>query len=193
MAIKLDYSNVMDILKDEEINGAADLYRKARQTVIDRNGAGSDFLGWLNLPDTIPDELVDDIVKTAQRIRQDTDLFISIGIGGSYLGARASTEALLPEFVEMRQPPRVVFAGHSISARYLEELLELMKGKKVTVNVISKSGTTTEPAIAFRAIRRRMVEQYGRQEANSRIIATTDAKSGAPAQNWLTRKGSKLT
>ncbi len=179
MSIRLDYSNVMDFIGTQEIEQAMGDYQRARKTVLSGDGPGSDYLGWLRLPDTVDTGLIDDIVETAGRIRQDTDLFITVGIGGSYLGARAGIEALLPEFVSLQKSPQVVFAGHSISSRYLGALLEMMKGRRVSVNVISKSGTTTEPALAFRLIRRQMMEQYGEAEASRRIIATTDARSGA--------------
>lgn len=180
--ITLDYSNVMDTITMEEIKAQKESYLKARKTTLDRSGPGSDFLGWVDLPGKITREEIADIKQTADEIRKNSDVFISVGIGGSYLGARAAIEALLPNFYYDLKKPAVCFAGHSISSRYLSDLKALIEGKKVTVNVISKSGTTTEPALAFRLIRDWMLEYYGPEETHKRIIATTDRQKGALRQ-----------
>jgi glucose-6-phosphate isomerase len=181
-AITLDYSNVMDFVNDRDIVFYRDRMDSARERVLNRSGEGKEFLGWVNLPDEIDSHLIDDIKRTAEKIRKESDVFITIGIGGSYLGARACIEALLPEHHNQLEKPELYFIGTSISPRQMNDLLRIIKGRKVTVNVISKSGTTTEPALAFRVIRDWMVSEYGRDEAYRRIIATTDAEKGALRQ-----------
>jgi len=180
--ISLDYSNVIDFIDEEDIVKMKGLYTEARKKIIEKSGEGSDYLGWLDLPERITDEEIDDIIETADHIRKDSDVFISIGIGGSYLGARAAIEALCPNFYNMSMKPQVYFAGNSISPGYLKDLKSVIEGKKVTVNVISKSGTTTEPALSFRIIREWMIENYGQEEALKRIVATTDSRKGALRQ-----------
>ncbi|MCD6379971.1 glucose-6-phosphate isomerase [bacterium] len=142
-------------------------------SLMNREGAGSNMLGWLNLPDTPEDEL-DTIINAAKKIKDENDCLVVIGIGGSYLGARAAIEAL-PE--EGSFP--IVFAGNSLSPGYHDRLLSSLDGKRFAVCVISKSGTTTEPAIAFRLLRKRLIEQLGKEEASKKIIAITDAENGA--------------
>jgi glucose-6-phosphate isomerase len=155
----------------ESFLAAADMLEK-------RNGPGSDFLGWLDLPQTIDQATVGRIRETAEQVRATADILICIGIGGSYLGAKAAIEFASNSFDDMRTP-RVVFAGHNISSDYLTDLLALVKDKNVAVNVISKSGTTTEPGITFRIVKQWMEHRYGKKDAHSRIIATTDPKKGA--------------
>ena len=150
----------------------------AEKLLSDRNGPGNDFLGWLDLPKIMNKSIIQAIQEKATQIREKADVLICVGIGGSYLGARAAIEYSSVSFEDMRKP-RVIFAGHSINSDYLFDLLELVKEKNVAVNVISKSGTTTEPGIAFRVIRQWMEARYGRKEAASRIIATTDPTRGA--------------
>lgn len=180
--ITLDYTNVMDFISERELVDSIDNYDRARDKVINGTGEGSDFLGWLDLPDKIDENLVEDIVSTACQVNENSDVFISVGIGGSYLGARACIEAILPAFYNRRLKTEVYFAGNSLSPRYLNHLLALLIDKKITINVISKSGTTTETAVAFRIIRDWMVRNYGHDEAMKRIIVTTDAKKGALKQ-----------
>jgi glucose-6-phosphate isomerase len=143
-----------------------------------KSGPGSDFLGWLDLPATIGADVVQKVCDTAASLRPKTDVLICIGIGGSYLGAKAAIEFVSPSFEDLRKP-RVIFAGHQINSDYIADLLELVKDKNVTVNVISKSGTTTEPGIAFRMVKQWMEKRYGKADAAKRIVATTDAKKGA--------------
>jgi glucose-6-phosphate isomerase len=150
----------------------------AEKMLAAKSGPGDDFLGWLDLPTRTPKALVDAITAKAKEIREKADVLVCIGIGGSYLGARAAIEFLSPSFEDLRKP-RVVFAGHTINSDYLADLLALIKNKSVAINVVSKSGTTTEPGVTFRVLRQWMEERYGRKEAASRIVATTDPKQGA--------------
>ena len=166
------------IIKKSEIEAYNPSLAAAEKLLVDRNGPGSDYLGWLDLPTKTPKSLVDAIVAKAQELREKSDVLICIGIGGSYLGARAAIEYLSPSFEDLRKP-RVIFAGHTINSDYLADLLTLVKDKSVAVNVISKSGTTTEPGVAFRVVRQWMEGRYGRKEAAARIVATTDPKHGA--------------
>jgi glucose-6-phosphate isomerase len=167
-----------DIISPDEIALYNNSLATAEKMLAQRNGPGNDFLGWLDLPRSTKKGAIDAINEKAQEIRSKADILICIGIGGSYLGAKAAIEYSAPSFDDMRKP-RVIFAGHSINSDYITDLLELVKDRNVAVNVISKSGTTTEPAIAFRVIRQWMEARYGRKEAASRIIATTDPKCGA--------------
>ena len=156
----------------------------AHKMLHEKSGVGNDFLGWIDLPvDYDKDEFVR-IQKAAEKIQKDSDVLVVIGIGGSYLGARSCIDALSHTFYnalskEKRKTPEVYYVGNNISGTYLQDLLELCEGKEVSVNVISKSGTTTEPAIAFRVFKKFMEEKYGKEEAKSRIFATTDKARGA--------------
>ena len=151
---------------------------EAERLLVSKSGAGNDFLGWLDLPKKAGGGALAAIADKAKEIRAKADALICIGIGGSYLGAKAAIEFMSPSFDDMRKP-RVLFAGNTINSDYLSDLLELVKDKEVAVNVISKSGTTTEPGIAFRVIRQWMEKRYGRKEAAARIVATTDPAKGA--------------
>lgn len=179
MHIRLDYSNTEGFIDGDALKNCRAEYREVRKKIIEKTGAGSDFLGWVHLPEHMGGQLLEDIIETARMIREESDIFITIGIGGSYLGARAAIEALSSTFYNQAKKPLILFAGNSISPRYMKDLMELIEGKQVFVNVISKSGTTTEPALAFRLIRRWMIDRYGRDEANRRTVATTDGKKGA--------------
>jgi glucose-6-phosphate isomerase len=167
-----------DVVSGAEIESYTPALAVAEKMLTAKNGPGKDFLGWLDLPTKTPKSLTDALVAKAQEIREHTDVLVCIGIGGSYLGARAAIEFLSPSFDDQRKP-RVVFAGHTINSDYLADLLDLVKEREVAVNVISKSGTTTEPGIAFRVVRKWMEERYGRKQAAKRIVATTDPASGA--------------
>lgn len=150
----------------------------AHKTLLDKSGAGNDYLGWRDLLDAPDLNLVEDIATLATTIRNKADVFISIGIGGSYLGAKATIQALTPYFESASsQSPEILFAGHHMSGAYLRELLRYLEGKSVYVNVISKSGTTLEPALAFRFLRSWMEDHF--DDANDRIIVTTDPERGA--------------
>lgn len=178
--VRISYNNsfLKNAVSLNEIEQYNDSIASAEKMLAGRNGPGNDFLGWLDLPRTIKKSTLDSISQKAQEVRSKADVLICVGIGGSYLGARAAIEFSSASFEDQRKP-RVIFAGHSINSDYLKDLLDLVKDRNVAVNVISKSGTTTEPGIAFRVIRQWMEARYGRKEAASRIIATTDPAKGA--------------
>ncbi len=180
MAIKLETRYAQSFFKDEELTALQPQVTKAHELLHSGTGEGSDFLGWLDLPVNYDREELSRIQAAAARIKQDTDIFIVIGIGGSYLGARAAIEFLKSNNYnnKKKDTPDIYFAGNSISGTQLSELLELCEGRRVSVNVISKSGTTTEPAIAFRVFRELMETTYGREGAARRIYVTTDRARG---------------
>ena len=180
MAIKFNSSYAKDFLRENDLKGIEAQVAAAHKTIEDRSGLGNDFLGWVKLPVDYDKEEFARIKAAAAKIRQDTDILIVIGIGGSYLGARAAIEFLKgPYYNSIRNgAPEIYFAGNSISGAYLSDIMELCKGKRVSVNIISKSGTTTEPAVAFRVLRRYLEEQYGEKEAAERIYCTTDKARG---------------
>ena len=150
--------------------------------LYDKKGKGSDFLGWVNLPSTLDEEMITSIERVADRLRGKSEVFVVVGIGGSYLGARAVIEALMDPFLSLNEEtdhPVVLYAGHQISEDYLNSLIRVLDRKDYSMAVISKSGTTTEPAIAFRILRNHMENKYGREAARQRIIAITDKETGA--------------
>ncbi len=153
---------------------------QAYRTLLDGTGAGNDFLGWVRLPAQIPASELDAMISKAEDFKKKSQLFVCIGIGGSYLGTRAVTEALKPQLAS-RMPgcPAIVYAGHQLGQDYMNELLELLDHNDYTLCVISKSGTTTEPAIAFRLLRNHLEKKYGKDEARQRIVAITDRAKGA--------------
>jgi len=154
---------------------------RAYKTLVSKDGAGSDFLGWLDLPVNCDKEEVSRIKEAASLIRENSDAFIVIGIGGSYLGARAGVDFLKTPYYN-RLPgggPEIYFLGNSFSGEELASVLDICRGKRVALNVISKSGTTTEPAVAFRAVREFMQSKYGEEELKDRVFVTTDARRGA--------------
>lgn len=180
--ITLDYSKTG--LQAHELDCLEKQVSLAHEMLHEKTGAGNDFLGWIDLPVDYDHEEFDRIKKAAEKIKADSDVLIVIGIGGSYLGARACIEALTHTFYnslskEQRKLPQVFFVGNNISGTYLRNLLDVCEGKEVSVNVISKSGTTTEPAIAFRVFKKYIEDKYGKEEAKKRIFATTDANRGA--------------
>ncbi len=159
----------------------------AKAELLSRQGAGNDFLGWIDLPVAYDKDEFARIKKAAAKIQSDSDVLIVIGIGGSYLGARAAIEFLRHSFYnnvskEIRKTPEIYYAGNSISATYVKHLIDVIGDRDFSVNIISKSGTTTEPAIAFRVFKELLVKKYGREEANKRIYATTDKARGALKQ-----------
>jgi len=183
-AVTFDYSKALPFVGQHEIDYLADAVRLAHDQLHNGTGAGSDFLGWINLPTEYDKEEFARIHAAASRIRENSDVLVVIGIGGSYLGARAAIEMLSHSFYNMlpkgkRQGPQVLFAGNNISSTYVAHLLQLLEGKDWSINVISKSGTTTEPAIAFRIFREKLEQKYGKEEARKRIYATTDRAKGA--------------
>ncbi|MEE0945532.1 MAG: glucose-6-phosphate isomerase [Acutalibacteraceae bacterium] len=180
MAIKFTYKYAKDFLNENEIKGIAPAIYAAHDTVNNKDGLGNDFLGWTDLPVNYDKEEFERIKKAAEKIKKDTDILIVIGIGGSYLGARAAIEFLKGPFYNSlrKDVPQIYFAGNSISGSYLDDILALCEGKRVSLNIISKSGTTTEPAVAFRVLRKYLEEKYGEEEAASRIYCTTDRARG---------------
>ena len=182
MAIRFDYSK--SGIDAGELGRMQALTMAAHTQLAQRSGAGNDFLGWLNLPTDYDKEEFARIKQAARKIQEKADVLVVIGIGGSYLGAKAVIDALNNYFYnwqsqEKRRTPQIVYAGNNISGSYLKQLVDFLEGKEVCLNVISKSGTTTEPAIAFRVLKNWMEEKYGKQEAASRIFATTDKVRGA--------------
>jgi glucose-6-phosphate isomerase len=182
--IGFDYKKALPYIGEQELDYLAPLVQAAHEQLHNKTGAGNDFLGWLELPMDYDKEEFARIKQAAAKIQSDSDVLLVVGIGGSYLGARAAIEALTHSFFnvlskEDRKAPQVFFVGNSISAPYLNQLLDAIKGKDVSVNVISKSGTTTEPAIAFRIFKKYLEEKYGVEEARKRIYATTDKARGA--------------
>lgn len=182
-ALKFDYSMAADFIKETEFANIAPAVELAHQLLHERRGPGSEFTGWLNLPSEFSREELSRIKKTAERIKKTADVLIVIGIGGSYLGGRSALEALSHSFhncleAGRRGTPAIYFAGNNISSAYLAHLLDLVKDKDIFLNVISKSGTTLEPAIAFRLFRSHLEGKYGKEGAKERIIATTDREKG---------------
>lgn len=180
MALKFNYSFAEQFIRENDLKGLETQVAAAHRTIEERNGLGNDFLGWVNLPTDYDKEEFARIKAAAAKIRRDTDILIVIGIGGSYLGARAAIEFLKgPYYNNLRDgAPEIYFAGNSISGSYLSDMIKLCEGKRVSVNIISKSGTTTEPAVAFRVFRKYLEEHYGEEEAAKRIYCTTDRARG---------------
>ena len=194
--IKFDYSKLTPFVAENELDEIQWQIDGAAKLLHEGKGAGSDYIGWLDLPEDYDKEEFARIQKAAKKIQSDSEVLIVICIGGSYLGARAAIDFLSNSFVnlqtaEERKAPRILYAGNSISSSYLADLVDYVADKDFSVNVISKSGTTTEPAIAFRVFEEMLVKKYGREEANKRIYATTDKEKGAvkvnaDANNWET-------
>lgn len=182
--ITFDYKNALGFINENEVRYLENQINIASDMLQNKTGPGMDYTGWVELPKDYDREEFNRIIKAAQRIRENSDVLIVIGIGGSYLGARAAIEALSHSFYNMlpkdkRNGPEIYFAGNHISADYITDLMDLIEGKDLSVNVISKSGTTTEPAIAFRIFKEYMEKKYGKKGAQSRIYATTDKNKGA--------------
>jgi glucose-6-phosphate isomerase len=182
--IRLDYSKALGFISEHEIDFMKSQIIDAHNKLHDKTGAGNAFLGWVDLPENYDKVEFDRISKAAETIKLNSEVLIVIGIGGSYLGARAAIEMLNHNFYNIlpkdkRKTPQVFFVGNNISPVYLRDLMDLIEGKEVSVNVISKSGTTTEPALAFRIFKEYMENKYGKEAAKSRIYATTDKARGA--------------
>lgn len=179
--LKIDYSNVLDFVRKEEIIAFESGAIKNIEALYEKNGKGSDFLGWVNLPSEISEAQLEDIEQTAAELKRKAQVVVVVGIGGSYLGAKAAIDALGHTFANSIDNgyPKVVYAGHNIGEDYMYELLEYLKNKSFAVVVISKSGTTTEPAIAFRLLKQELEERYGKLSAQKRIVAITDKERGA--------------
>ena len=183
--IKVDISNVWGQLTLPELLAMEKDVAAAHNTVVEGTGAGNDFLGWLNLPVSEPTEEIIRIQKAAERIREDSDVLVVIGIGGSYLGPRAAIELLQGanhNIGKGKGDPQIFFAGNGLSTRHWNELMRLLEGKDFSLCVISKSGTTTEPAIAFRGLKWMLERKYGTDGARKRVYAVTDAAKGALRQ-----------
>ena len=183
-SISLDLSKVAPYLDMSEIDYMEDMVKGAHDKLHNGTGAGSDFLGWVDLPVNYDKDEFARIKKAAEKIQSDSDVLVVIGIGGSYLGARAAIEMLTNNFHnslddDKRKAPKIFYVGNNISSTYMAELLQAIEGKDVSLNIISKSGTTTEPAIAFRILKAYVEKKYGVEEAKKRIYATTDKAKGA--------------
>ena len=180
MSLSFSSAYAKNFIRENDITGLMGQVAHAHKTVNEKNGLGNDFLGWVDLPYNYDKEEFARIKAAAKKIQSDTDVLIVIGIGGSYLGARAAIEFLKgPYYNTIRDgAPEIYFSGNSISGSNLADLLKICEGKRVSVNIISKSGTTTEPAVAFRVFRKLLEERYGEEEAASRIYCTTDKARG---------------
>ena len=183
-AVTFDYSFAKSFVSDEEIGYAKELAKVAKDKLLSKTGAGNDFLGWIDLPVDYDKEEFARIQKAADKICNDSDVLLVIGIGGSYLGARAAIEFLRHSFYnnvskEVRKTPEIYYVGNNISSTYIKHLADVIGDRDFSINMISKSGTTTEPAIAFRVFKKMLIEKYGKEEAAKRIYATTDKAKGA--------------
>src|ERR1035437_3777036 len=181
--LKVDFSNILGFVDQKEVDALQAELNRSHQKVVNKTGEGNDFLGWVDLPETLDEKLLQQIEKDAKRISKIADIFVVIGIGGSYLGARAVNEALSHQFAHLlkdnkQQHPHIVFAGNNLSEDYLSELIDVLDQKDYAIAVVSKSGTTTEPAIAFRILRAHIEKKYGQENARTRIIAITDKERG---------------
>lgn len=191
--VTFDYSKATGFINEKEVENMKKLALDAKEQLVSKTGAGNDFLGWIDLPVNYDKEEFERIKKAAAKIQSDSEVLIVIGIGGSYLGARAAIEFLRHNFYnyvskEIRKTPEIYYAGNSISSTYLKHLLDVVGDRDFSVNIISKSGTTTEPAIAFRVFKKKLEEKYGKEEAAKRIYATTDKAKGA-LKNLATEEG----
>ncbi|MCR4795195.1 MULTISPECIES: glucose-6-phosphate isomerase [Ruminococcus] len=180
MSLKLNTKYLKDFVNADELAGIKAQVEAAAQSLQNKTGLGNDFLGWVDLPTAYDKEEFSRIKAAAERIKKNSDILIVIGIGGSYLGARAAIELLKsPLYNNMKKDtPDIYYVGNSINPAYLNEIIALCEGKDFSVNVISKSGTTTEPALAFRIFKKMVEDKYGKEEAKNRIFATTDKARG---------------
>lgn len=177
--LTFNYQRALSFFSQDELDNMQAQVSAAHDVLTNKTGAGNDFLGWVDLPVDYDKEEFDRIKKAAAKIREDSDVLIVVGIGGSYLGAKAAIDFLTGPFYNYTAKPQIIFAGNNISPNYLNSILETIEGKDVSVNIISKSGTTTEPAIAFRILKDYLEKKYGKEEARKRIYATTDKAKGA--------------
>lgn len=184
MAVKLNSKYLESFVSEQELQAIEPQVRAAHQTIHEKTGPGNDFLGWLNLPAEYDRQEFARIQDAAARIRKHSEVLVVIGIGGSYLGARAAIEFLHSQFYNdlAGDAPKIYFVGNSISPSYLNQILKICEGKDFSINVISKSGTTTEPALAFRIFRKLAIEKYGKEGAKERIFCTTDKARGTLKQ-----------
>ena len=182
--VTFDYSKTAGFISAEEVKNMKAGVECAKEVLTSRTGAGNDFLGWIDLPVDYDKDEFARIKKAAAKIQSDSDVLLVIGIGGSYLGARAAIEFLTHSFYNVldkgtRKTQQIFFVGNNISSKYIKDLQDVVRDKDFSINIISKSGTTTEPAIAFRVFKEMLIEKYGKEEANKRIYATTDKAKGA--------------
>jgi len=182
--VTYDYSKAMQFIGEQEVKSMCDIVENAKEVLVSKSGAGNDFLGWIDLPVDYDKEEFDRIKKAAAKIQSDSEVLLVIGIGGSYLGARAAIEFLRHSFYnvvskETRKTPEIYFVGNSISSTYVKHLMDVIGDRDFSINMISKSGTTTEPAIAFRVFKEMLEKKYGKAEAAKRIYATTDKARGS--------------
>ncbi|MCR5746763.1 MAG: glucose-6-phosphate isomerase [Lachnospiraceae bacterium] len=182
--VTYDYSKAMKFISEEEIELIRPQTEAAKELLLSKKGAGNDFLGWLDLPVDYDKEEFARIKKAAEKIRNDSEVLLVVGIGGSYLGARAAIEFLKHNFFnsvgkDKRNAPEIYFLGNNISSTYIHDLIEVIGDRDFSINMISKSGTTTEPGISFRIFKELLENKYGKTEAAKRIYATTDAHKGA--------------
>ncbi len=180
MALRFNDKYVKDFLSDNDVKNIIPAMEKAHEKIVNKSGEGNDFLGWVDLPDNYDKEEFARIKRAAQKIQNDSKALVVIGIGGSYLGARAAIEFCKSQNYNLlkKDSPNIYFSGNSISGQTLNEIVALVKDTDFSINVISKSGTTTEPAIAFRIFRELLIEKYGETEAAKRIYVTTDKTKG---------------
>ena len=191
--VTFDYSKAASFIRDEEVSYMSKLVDDAKEQLVSKSGAGNDYLGWIDLPVDYDKEEFDRIKKAAEKIQSDSEVLVVIGIGGSYLGARAAIEFLRHSFYnnvskDVRKTPEIYYAGNNISGTYLKGLVDVVGDRDFSVNIISKSGTTTEPALAFRIFKEMLEKKYGKEEAAKRIYATTDRAKGA-LKNLATEEG----
>ncbi|WP_369716195.1 glucose-6-phosphate isomerase [Leptotrichia alba] len=182
--LNFNYQFAKNFFNENELKQIKPYVELANEVLTSKTGAGNDFLGWVDLPENYDKDEFDRIKKAAEKIKNDSEVLIVIGIGGSYLGAKAAIEFLSHSFYnnlpkDKRKTPEIYFAGTNMSGVYLQHLIEVVGDRDFSVNVISKSGTTTEPAIAFRVFKKMLEEKYGKEEAAKRIYATTDKERGA--------------
>ena len=180
--LQVDLKNALSFVNQDDFNKYENFAKEQNEKITNKTGKGNDFLGWVDLPNNISQKNLQDINDTAKVLREKSEFIVIIGIGGSYLGAKAVIEALSGQFEYLRsnkENPHILFAGQNLSEDYHFELLEFLRDKKYSVIIISKSGTTTEPAIAFRLFRKDLENRFGKKEASKRIVAITDASKGA--------------
>lgn len=182
--VTFDYSKATSFIKEHEIANMKKLVLDAKEELVNKTGAGNDFLGWIDLPVNYDKEEFARIKKSAEKIKSDSDVLLVIGIGGSYLGARAAIEFLGHNFFnmvskEIRKAPEIYFVGNNLSSTYIQGLIDVIGDRDFSINMISKSGTTTEPAVAFRVFKELLEKKYGKKEAGKRIYCTTDKAKGA--------------
>lgn len=191
--VTFDYSKAAGFVQEHEMAYMSELVAQAKDKLVTKSGAGNDFLGWIDLPVDYDKEEFARIQKASEQIRKDSEVLLVIGIGGSYLGARAAIEFLGHSFAnvvskEIRKSPEIYYVGNSISSTYIKHLIDVVGDRDFSINMISKSGTTTEPAIAFRVFKEVLEKKYGKEEAAKRIYATTDKAKGA-LKNLATEEG----